>query len=138
MSVQVTLSPETIHAVITQYFAATRSTNKAEEMVACFAEDGVSYDPVGSPAVQGHAQLRAFFQKIAALFTEVELREDFISISGHEAAVKWTGRGVGHNGQVVTFEGIDVFELNAEGKIQSLKAYWNPEVMLAAGLQVTA
>ncbi|WP_427159561.1 nuclear transport factor 2 family protein [Aliinostoc sp. HNIBRCY26] len=131
MSEVAPLSPEIIQAVITQYFAATRSANKADEMVACFAEDTVSYDPVGTPAKQGHAQLHAFFQQIAALFVKVELCEEFITINGDEAAVKWTGRGIGHNGRAVTFEGIDLFEFNHEGKIQSLKAYWNPAVILA-------
>lgn len=131
MSVQVTLSPETIQAVIQQYFAASRSEDKAEGMVVCFAEDTVSYDPVGAPALQGHSQLREFFQGVAALFTKVELSEDFISINGNEAAVKWTGRGIGQNGQAVTFEGIDLFEFNSEGKIQSMRAYWNPAAMLA-------
>jgi steroid Delta-isomerase len=131
MSVQITLSPETIQAVIQQYFAATRSLNKAESMVVCFAEDTISYDPVGTPALKGHTQLREFFQGIAALFAEVELFEDFTSINGNEAAVKWTGRGIGQNGRSVTFEGIDLFEFNNEGKIQSLRAYWNPSAMLA-------
>lgn len=136
MSLPVTLSPETVQTMITQYFAATRSSNKAQEMVACFAANTVTYDPVGTPAKEGHAQLQEFFQGIASLFNEVALYEDFISINGNEASVKWTGRGVGHNGRAVTFEGIDLFEFNAEGKIQSLKAYWYPEAMLAE-LQAT-
>jgi steroid Delta-isomerase len=131
MSAQVTLSPETIQVVIQQYFAASRSSNKAEGMVVCFAENTISYDPVGTPALQGHTQLCEFFQGVAALFTQVELFEDFTSINGNEAAVKWTGRGIGHNGRSVTFEGIDLFEFNNEGKIQSLRAYWNPAAMLA-------
>lgn len=130
MSTQLILSPETIQTLIQQYFAAISSADKVEGTVACFAEDSTSYDPVGGPALQGHARLRQFFQGIADLFAEVELTADFISINGNEAAVKWTGRGVGKNNRTVTFEGIDVFEFNAEGKIQSLRGYWNPVAML--------
>ncbi len=136
MSTQLTLSPETIQTLVQQYFAATRSADKVESMVACFAENTTSYDPVGGPALHGHGGLRQFFQGIADLFAEVELTEDFISINGNEAAVEWTGRGVGKNGRAVTFEGIDLFEFNAQGKIQSLRAYWNPGAMLAELLEV--
>ena len=131
MPTQLILSPETIQTLIQQYFAAISSANKVEGMVACFAEHSTSYEPVGGPALQGHAGLRQFFQGIADLFAEVELTADFISINGNEAAVKWTGRGVGKNNRAVTFEGIDLFEFNAEGKIQSLRGYWNPVAMLA-------
>lgn len=131
MSTQLILSLETIQTHIQQDFTAIRSANKVEGTIACFAEDSTSYEPVGGPTLQGHAGLRQFFQGIADLFAEVELTEDFISINGNEAAVKWTGRGVGKNGRTVTFEDIDLFEFNAEGKIQSLRAYWNPAAMLA-------
>jgi steroid delta-isomerase len=45
--------------------------------------------------------------------------------------VKWTGRGTGKNGRTVTFEGIDILEVNAAGKIQTIKGYWDPAAMMA-------
>jgi steroid Delta-isomerase len=59
------------------------------------------------------------------------LTEDSIFITGNQAAVKWTGNGVGKNGHQVKFEGIDVFEVNTAGKIQRMWAYWNPVAMIA-------
>lgn len=126
-----TLSPEKIQATIDQYFAATRSTNKAAEMVACFALDTISYDPADGPALEGHAGLLQGFQQIGTFFTEIELAADFTTINGNEAAVKWSGRGTGKNGVAVTFEGIDLFEFNAAGQIQTLRAYWNPAPIIA-------
>ncbi len=120
------LSPEKIQATINQYFAATRSTNKAAEMVACFAVDTISYDPADGPALEGHAGLLQGFQQIGTFFTEIELTANFTAINGNEAAVKWSGRGTGKNGVAVTFEGIDLFEFNVAGQIQTLRAYWNP------------
>ncbi len=131
MSTSTTLSPETIQTAIQQYFAATRSENKVENMVACFAPDSISYDPADGPALEGHERLRQFFQGIAGLFARVELHEEFTSINGNEAAVKWTGRGIGHNGREVTFAGIDLFEFNPDGKIRSMRAYWQPATMVA-------
>jgi steroid Delta-isomerase len=103
-----------METVIQRYFAASRGNNKVEEMAACFAEDCVIQDPVESPPMRGQTELRQFLQTIVNLFATVELTEEF-----------------GKNGREVTFEGIDVFEQNAAGKIQSLRGYWNPAAMLA-------
>jgi steroid Delta-isomerase len=129
---KLTISTDTIQSLVQQYFAASRGNNKVEEMVACCAEDCVSQDPVDGPALNGHAEVRQFFQTIVDLFTTLELTEEFISIHGQSAAVKWSGQGIGKNGYEVTFEGIDLLEFNANGKIQSIKGYWNPAAMLAA------
>lgn len=132
MSTQpVIVSAETIRSVIQDYFAASRGNNKVEGMVACFAEDCVNQDPVGGPILNGQAEVHQFFQAIVELFATLELTEEFMSINGQEAAVKWSGYGMGKNGSEVSFEGIDVFEVNSNGKIQSIKGYWNPAAMLA-------
>jgi steroid Delta-isomerase len=130
-NVTITLSPETIQATIDRYFAATRSPDKAAGMVACFAPDTISYDPADGPALAGHAGLLQGFQQIGSFFTDLELAADFTAINGNTAAVKWSGRGTGKNGVNVTFEGIDLFEFNVTGQIQTLRAYWNPAATLA-------
>jgi steroid delta-isomerase len=125
------LSTEKVHTAIAQYFAAMRGDNKVEEIVACFAADCISQDPVDAPMLKGQAEVRQFFETILALFATIELTEEFVSVHGNEAAVKWKGQGMGKNGCEVIFEGIDWFEVNAEGKIQVIRGYWNPAAMLA-------
>lgn len=127
---QLTISTETIQSTIQHYFAASRGNNKVDDMVACFAETCIAQDPVDGPILNGQAEVRHFFQTIVDLFATMELTEEFISINGQEAAVKWSGYGIGKNGSEVSFEGIDFFEFNANGKIQLVKAYWNPTAML--------
>jgi steroid delta-isomerase len=123
-------SHEQIQETIAAYFAATRAMDK-EAWLNTFAEDGASHDPVGAPPLDTAEKRGAFFDGIVGAFERVGLQENQIFVSGHGAAVKWTGTGVGKNGREVTFEGIDVFEMNAEGKIQTLWAYWNPAAMMA-------
>src|SRR5215208_2947100 len=120
-----TMSEEMILKVVGDYFAATRSMD-VEAWLATFAVDAISHDPVGGRPLEGHDSLRQFFGGIAGAFEAVGLTEDSVFVSGNEAAVKWTGRGVGKNGRQVTFEGIDVFKFNDDGKIQTIWAYWNP------------
>jgi len=124
------MSTETIQKVIADYFAATRAMD-SEAWVATFAEDAVSHDPVGAPPLEGKEALRQFFAGITGAFETVGLTEDSVFVAGNGAAVKWTGRGKGRNGREVTFEGIDVFEINEDGLIQQVRAYWNPAALMA-------
>lgn len=39
--------------------------------------------------------------------------------------------GSQYSGKSVTFEGITIFEMNEVGKIQTTRAYWNPEALMA-------
>ena len=124
------MSPNVIRSVVAKCFAATR-TMDLDAWLACFAENAVSYDPVDGPPLYGHAGLRQFFLGIAGAFTKVGLTEDHVFINGNRAAVKFTGRGTGKNGREVAFEGIDVFEFNDQGTIQTFWGYWNPAAMMA-------
>jgi steroid Delta-isomerase len=124
------MSPEVVSKAIKNYFAALRAMDQ-KAWVNTFAEDAVSHDPVGAPPIVGHEKLGEFFQSVAGAFKEVGLTEDQVFVAGNGAAVKWTGRGISHAGKDVTFEGIDVFEVNETGKIQTVYAYWNPAEMVA-------
>jgi steroid delta-isomerase len=123
-------SPTAIRHVVAAYFAATRAMD-LDAWLGTFAADAVDHEPVGTPPVVGHQRLRQFFQTITAAFEKVGITEDHVFVAGNRAAVKWTGRGVGKNGRAVTFEGIDVFEINEQGKIQTLWGYWNPAPLMA-------
>ena len=124
-------STEAIETVIKTYFAATRNMD-VEVWLDTFAEDAVSYDPVGSTPLCTYDEKRQMFEGIVDLFERVGFAEDFVAISGNEAAVKWTGRGIAKDGHEVVFEGIDLFIINEAGKIQTLYGYWNPNTLLAA------
>jgi steroid delta-isomerase len=115
---------------VRNYFLAIRAMD-AEAFANCFAEDGTTHDPVGTPAITGRAGLREFFASICKNFKSVGLTEDSVFVAGNGAAVKWTGKGTSHSGREVRFEGIDVIEVNENGKIQTVHAYWNPAEMIA-------
>lgn len=128
MSEQV--SPERISRAVRAYFLAIRAMDP-EAIAGTFAEDGTTYDPVGSAGVTGRDAIREFFSSIYKNFKSVALTEDSIFVAGDGAAVKWTGKGTSANGKNVNFEGIDVFEVDADGKIRTVRAYWNPAEMIA-------
>lgn len=128
MSEQAT--PDRVSRAVRAYFLAIRAMD-AEAFANTFAEDGTTCDPMGAPPITGRAGICEFFQSICKNFKSVALDEESIFVAGSGAAVKWIGKGTSTSGKEVRFEGIDVFEVNAEGKIQNVWAYWNPGEMIA-------
>jgi steroid delta-isomerase len=124
------VAPDKIARAVRAYFLAIRAMD-ADAFANTFAEDGTTFDPVGSPAITGREALREFLNSICKNFKIVALDEESVFVAGNGAAVKWTGHGTSTNGSEVKFEGIDVFEVNDDGKIQTIHAYWNPAEMIA-------
>jgi len=122
------MSPEAVTKVVNEYFDAICNLD-CEAWIATFAADAVSHEP-GNPLV-GHDALRAFFNGVAAGFETIEMRPDRIFVVGNEAGVKWSASGVGKTGRKVSFEGVDVFTLNDDGKIQTMKGFWDPAAMMS-------
>jgi steroid delta-isomerase len=124
------MTPENVPAVVARYFTAIGDMDP-DAWVACFAEQGISYEP-GAPApLQGHAALRQFLMPVLGAFQAIRMTADHVFPYGNRVAVKFTGHGTGKNGMQVIFEGIDVFEIDQEGKIQTMWGYWNPAAMMA-------
>jgi steroid delta-isomerase len=116
-------------AVIEYFTAITRMDPDA--WIDCFTEQAMSYEPGAGSPLQGHARLRQFLVGVLGAFRQLQLTADHIFTSGNRVAVKFTGHGTGKNGRNVTFEGIDVFEINENGKIQMMWGYWDPDAMMA-------
>ncbi len=124
------MTPEAMQTLVTRYFAATRAMD-LDAWLACFAEDAVSYDPYGAPPIHGKEGLKTFFLSVATAFKEIGFTEDFVVATGNRAAVKFTSRGIGTNDRSAIGEGIDIFEFNERGTIQTMWGYWDPAAMMA-------
>ena len=124
------MTSENVPAVVARYFSAIGEMDP-DAWAACFAEQGTSYEPGSPTPLQGHAALRQFLAGVLRAFEKITMTQDHVYQSGNRVAVKFTGRGTGKNGRKVVFEGIHVFEINQEGKIQTMWGYWNPAAMMA-------
>lgn len=124
------MAAQPIPPAISEYFTAIGRMDP-DAWIACFAKEATSYEP-GAPApLQGHAALRRFLAGVLDAFSRVGLTPDSVFSSGNRFAVKFTGHGTGKNGREVSFEGIDVFEIGQDGKIQAMWGYWDPTAMMA-------
>lgn len=124
------MSTESIEKAVDSYFANMGAMNP-EEWVKNFAEDALTYDPVGKPPSKVHEDYQKFFQMLSMIFAQLEVTTNNIFIVEKSAAVKWTMRGTSQKGKQGVAEGITVFEMNEDGKIQQVFAYWDDAAMMA-------
>lgn len=117
-------------APVAAYFNAINRLD-ATAWIACFAPDGYAEDPVGRAPARGEPALRAYFDALAGLFERVRMTAEEVFTVGEHAAVHWRGIGLGKNGRAVHFEGVDVFRFDAQGRVLSVKGYWDAAALIA-------
>jgi ketosteroid isomerase-like protein len=102
-----------------------------DEWLALFADDGYVQDPVGvSPLDEsgeghhGHAAIGAFWDATIATLEDVgfEIHDSFAA--GDECANVATILAHLPGGLVMRTEGVFIYRLDADGKLQSLRAIW--------------
>ena len=108
-----------------------------DDWLALFADDGIVEDPVGAspldPEGKGHrgkAAIGAFWDQIIA---PVQIRFDIRAsyACGSEVANVGTITTRTPDGTLAEAEGVFTYRVNAEGKIEALRAYWEFDRMLA-------
>lgn len=124
------MSKEAMKTVIDSYFTNLAAMNPPA-WLENFAEDAITYDPVGKPANPVHQNYEKFFGLLSNFFAKMEISQDYVAIADDQAAVKWTMQVLAKNGKTAQAEGISIFEFNAAGKIKTLSAYWDDDEMMA-------
>lgn len=120
--------PEAVKGWVAAYFEGTRSMDAAQ-WASAFASDAVLDDPVGAPVKDTPEAILAQGEGFVSTFSEVGLYESFVHVAGREAVARWQGRGTLPDGQVVTFEGINHFTFDDDGKITLLRGFFTPPGM---------
>ncbi len=125
------LTPDQIEAAVEEYFASVGAFD-VQRYVNQFAPDGVLEDPVGTPPVQGTQAITAFITNIIAPFSEIKHKIQDINVCGQEAAVNWKLHLKTTTGKKIIIDGMGVFKFNQNGKLQSVREFWDLEAFLAA------
>jgi steroid delta-isomerase len=126
----VNMTPEQIEAAVEEYFTAICSLD-VQRYVNTFALDGVLEDPVGTPPLQGQAVISAYITSSIAAFSSMSFKIQDINVCGHEAAVNWKVQLKTTAGKKLTIDGMGVFNFNPDGKLQSVREFWDLEDFLA-------
>lgn len=111
-----------------------------EEWLTVYAEDGVVEDPVGPSMFdpegrghRGHDGIRAFWElAIAPIATfEFTITESFANPGSNTCANIGSIRTAFPDGSHTTTDLIMVYVVDDEGRVASMKAYWEPERTMA-------
>jgi steroid delta-isomerase len=121
----------TVLETLEQYWK-TFSAGDTEAWVALFTENATVEDPVGTPVHHGQAEIRAFFESARALADSIELRSlGITAVCGDQAAFAMEIRPV-IGGATYVMNAIDVMTFDEDGRIMSMRAFWQQEKMRPA------
>jgi steroid delta-isomerase len=120
------VSQEIMQTTITNYFAANNALD-VERFVNSFAEDAALYYMGPISPITGSAAVRHVAEQSLTPFSKMKATINRVFFSEDGVAVFYTVDLTAKNGRTATTEGIDVMEINSEGKIQSMRFYQDPE-----------
>jgi ketosteroid isomerase-like protein len=115
-----------------------------EEWLTVYAEDAVIEDPVGPSMFdpegkghRGHDAIRAFWDLAIAPIErfEFEINDSFANPEGNTCANIGRIKTSFPDGSHTTTELIMVYVVNDDGRVASMKAYWEPERTMATFTQ---
>jgi steroid delta-isomerase len=122
---------DTNRATVDRYTAAFTAGDR-DGYVGLFTEDAWIEDPVGTPRVEGHDGIRAFFEQNRAMAEEITLRRTGpVRVAAGECAFPMQARPVlGDTTFAVHI--IDVMTFADDGRITTMRAFWDPAEMAPA------
>ena len=118
------LTPEQIEAIVTDVFNKFAAMD-AQGTAALFAPDGTIEDPVGTTPVQGTQAIIAYLETFPTILNEIRVQHFDVTVAGQEAAIKWRLRFKTKTGNVFFVDGIGIFKINEDGKVQSDREYFD-------------
>jgi steroid delta-isomerase len=126
-----TADAATIRATVEAYCAAFTARDRAA-YVGLFAEGAWIEDPVGSPRLEGHEAIGAFFDQSSSMAESIELRQTGpVRVAAGEAAFPMQARpSIG--GTTFCVDIIDVMTFDDAGQILTMRAFWDPAEMRPA------
>lgn len=116
-------SPEQVRAAIDAYATAYRN-NDREAFLDVFADNGVIIDPVGTPPHVGREARGAFWDTVRQLTEKITFDVKDVVVCGNEAAMTF-GIHAGSGDSGIVLDAVDIFEVNDDGKVTVMKAYWD-------------
>lgn len=114
-----------IRATLQRYAESWEQRDRAA-WLSVFTPTAVQEDPVATPPNRGRRLIGGFWDRAMARYSHIEIRPRRVHVCGHEAAMTWEIIGRDADGWVA-FDGVDVFAFAPDGRISSVRAFWEPE-----------
>ena len=124
------LTPEQIEAIVTDVFNKFAAFD-AQGTAALYAPDGTIEDPVGTTPIQGTQAIIAYLETFPTILNEIRVQHFDVTVAGQEAAIKWRLRFKTKTGNLFFVDGVGIFKINPDGKVQSDREYFDYAYFLA-------
>lgn len=118
-----------VEAAVSGYFRTVSERDK-NAWLALFDKNAAVHEPVGTTPAEGREGLEEVWQVFTGPFASLVIRSDEVFYSGTGAAARWTAQATSPDGKSADFCGITVFEVESQGRIQAVMAYWDPASVL--------
>ncbi|WP_449061660.1 nuclear transport factor 2 family protein [Planomonospora algeriensis] len=131
---------DTIHPAAVAALTAMDAVGAGDRdaWLACYAPEAVLHDPVGgspldphSTGLRGTAALELFWELTVAP-NEVRFEVAAVHPAGDEAAVVASVSVRSPTGASAAYDGVFVYRVGGDGRIVSLRAYWDLQTVLSA------
>lgn len=86
---------------------------------------------MGIPPNRGHEAIREFVEGLHGPFVEIRFEVPRVFFVKPKPAGYWVVRAVTTYGKAIEVRGIAIFTFDREGKIRTLREYWEPADLLA-------
>ena len=115
-------SEEQVRRAVETYVDSFRAGDR-DRFMAVIADDAEQIDPVGSPPNRGRDAIGRFWNVVAELCERIDFEVRDLFVSGDEAALVFHIVQHRRDGSTVTVDGVDVFRVDDDGRIASVKGY---------------
>jgi steroid delta-isomerase len=112
-------SPEALLSIVETYVTAY-NTDDPDLLGSLLADSAVLVDPVGTDAHVGRAAIRAFWDMVHGLSGHIGLTAKHVFVCGGEVGMIIEIEAAG-----MILDAIDIFTFDDDGKITSVRAYWD-------------
>ena len=119
------VTTEQVTGAVERYASAVASAD-IERILACFSDDARVVDPYPADANVGHEGVRGFWEQVLLMGAPCEFVIERLSVCGDRAAFDFSTTAALGDGSQVAINGIEIVEVDDEGQIRELTAYWDP------------
>ncbi|MFN2426984.1 MAG: nuclear transport factor 2 family protein [Candidatus Binatia bacterium] len=123
------LNDPRVEAAVANYFRTVSMRDK-KAWLALFDKSAMLHEPVGATPAEGREGLEQVWQVFTGPFAKLTLDVNEVFYSGSGAAARWSAKASSTDGNSTDFAGITVFEIDDEGRIQTVMSYWDPAAVL--------
>jgi len=114
-----------IEQTVQEYFEAALAID-ADAIARVFSPGSLWFNPLVEDPVEGPGGAFRFLQRLEREFGNLRRTARSVFVLDDAAAATWTGRGRGTDGREADVSGVDVVEVDPDGRIRSLWSYWDP------------